>query len=68
MEKIKIMNDNKTNVLKEIYEGLLEIQNEENIIIQDNLNRIREIEIYLDSVKDEPDLLVFLKKHRKFII
>ena len=59
MEKIKIMNDNKTNVLKEIYEGLLEIQNEENIIIQDNLNRIREIEIYLDSVKDEPDLLVF---------
>ncbi len=53
------MNDNKTNVLKEIYEGLLEIQNEENIIIQDNLNRIREIEIYLDSVKDEPDLLVF---------
>jgi len=59
MEKIKIMNDNKTNVLKEIYEGLLEIQNEEKIIIQDNLNRIREIEIYLDSVNDEPDLLVF---------
>ncbi len=59
MEKIKIMNDNKTNVLKDIYEGLLEIQNEENIIIQNNLNRIREIEIYLDSVKDEPDLLVF---------
>ncbi len=53
------MNDNKTNVLKDIYEGLLEIQNEENIIIQNNLNRIREIEIYLDSVKDEPDLLVF---------
>lgn len=53
------MNDNKTDVLKDIYEGLLEIQNEENIIIQNNLNRIREIEIYLDSVKDEPDLLVF---------
>lgn len=53
------MDDNKTDVLKDIYEGLLEIQNEENIIIQNNLNRIREIEIYLDSVKDEPDLLVF---------
>ncbi len=68
MEKIKIMNDNKTNVLKEIYEGLLEIQNEENIIIQDNLNRIREIEIYLDSVKDEPDLLVFSPRSTENLI
>lgn len=53
------MNDNKTDVLKDIYESLLEIQKEENEIIQNNLNRIREIEIYLDSITDEPDFSVF---------
>lgn len=53
------MSENKADVLEEIYEGLLDIQKEENKIIQNNLNRIKEIEIYLDSMKDEPDLLVF---------
>lgn len=59
MEQMKNMNDNKANVLKEIYDSLLEIQQEENEIIQNNSNRIREIEVYLDSIKDEPDRLVF---------
>lgn len=53
------MSENKADVLKEIYEGLLDIQKEENEIIQNNLNRIKEIEVYLDSMKGEPDLLVF---------
>lgn len=62
MELTKIMNDNKVDILKDIYEGLLDIQREENEIIQNNLNRIREIEVYLDLVKDEPDLSVFFPR------
>ena len=53
------MNVKKTDILKNIYNELLEIKNEENEIIQNNLNHMKEIDAFLSSLKDDFDFSVF---------
>lgn len=53
------MNIKTTDILKNIYDELLEIKNEENEIIQSNLNRLKEIDIFLNSLKEDSDFSVF---------
>lgn len=53
------MNDDKFNILNEIYDRLLNDQKEEEEKIQNNLNRIKEIDTYLKSVREDSDFVVF---------
>lgn len=53
------MNNDELDFLKEIYFGFMENQRKENEILQDYLNRIKEIDVYLDSIKEEDDFVVF---------
>lgn len=53
------MSNDKFNILKGIYDGLLKEQKEENEKVQSNLNRIKEIDEYLKSVREDSDFVVF---------
>ncbi len=46
-------------ILREIYNEFLDEQNEENRKVQNNINRIIEIDTYLKSIKEDYDLAVF---------
>lgn len=53
------MNNDKFNILKGIYDGFLIERKEENEKVQSNLNRIKEIDTYLKSIRDDSDFVVF---------
>lgn len=53
------MNEDRYNILLKIYNGLLDDQKVENKKVQNNLNRIQEIDVYLKSIKEDSDLAVF---------
>ena len=53
------MSGDRYNILLKIYNSLLDDQKAENKKIQDNLDRIQKIDIYLKSIKEDSDLAVF---------
>ena len=62
------MNDKKTDILKNIYDELHKIKNEENEIIQNNLNRMKEIDVFLDSLKEDTDFSFFHREKQKLFM
>lgn len=61
------MNNKKNEILKNIYDELLEIKSDEDVIIQDNLNRIKEIDVFLGSLKDDSDFSIFSPRSSEII-
>lgn len=53
------MSKDKYNILKDIYNELLTERKKENEKLQSNLDRIKEIDVYLKSVRDDTDFVVF---------
>lgn len=53
------MSGDRYNILLKIYNSLLDDQKAENKKIQDNLDRIQKIDIYLKSIKEDSDIAVF---------
>lgn len=61
------MNIKKTDILKNIYDELLEIKGEEDEIVQKNLNRVKEIDLFLNSLKEDSDFSVFSPRSSEVI-
>ena len=62
------MNDDELNLLKEIYFGFIKDNEKEKEILQGYLNRIKEIDAYLSSIKEEDDFVIFSPRSMENIL